>query len=83
MAADLAPDGTLNAGLGGDRALDALQRPWLGDYSLALPAVGFVGTWFEMGLVTVLMLAGMGRIPVELYEAARSTVRGRSGSSSP
>lgn len=65
-----APDGTLNAGLGAF-GLDALQRAWLGDYSLALPAVGFVGTWFEMGLVTVLMLAGMGRIPVELYEAAR------------
>lgn len=65
-----APDGSLNALLGA-LGLPALQRAWLGDYSLALPAVGFVGTWFEMGLVTVLMLAGMGRIPLELYEAAR------------
>lgn len=65
-----APDGTLNKGLGAF-GLEALQRPWLGDYSLALPAVGFIGTWFEMGLITVLMLAGMGRIPLELFEAAR------------
>lgn len=64
-----AVDGPLNTalgaiGLGGETA-------WLGNYTLALPAVGFVGTWFETGLVTVLLLAGMGRIPLELYEAAR------------
>ncbi|NHN54671.1 sugar ABC transporter permease [Calidifontibacter sp. DB0510] len=46
-------------------------RGWLGDYSLALPAVGLIGTWFEIGLATVLLLAGMSRIPRELYEAAR------------
>ena len=65
-----APNGWLNEGL---RAvgLDALARPWLGDYDFALPAVGFVGTWVSMGLVTVLLLAGMARIPIELYEAAR------------
>ena len=65
-----APDGGLNSlleatGLGG------LTRGWLGDYTFALPAVGVVGTWFETGLVTVLLLAGMSRIPKELYEAAR------------
>lgn len=65
-----APDGALNSALEA-LGLGALARPWLGDYSSALPAVGFVGTWFEAGLVTVLMLAGMGRIPTELYEAAR------------
>ncbi len=65
-----APDGSLNDLL---RAvgLDSLARGWLGDYAAALPAVGFIGTWFEIGLVTVLLLAGMGRIPGELYEAAR------------
>ncbi|MCV2394951.1 sugar ABC transporter permease [Actinotalea sp. M2MS4P-6] len=65
-----APNGSLNTAL---RAvgLDALTRAWLGDYTFALPAVGFVGTWVSMGLVTVLLLAGMARIPGELYEAAR------------
>jgi raffinose/stachyose/melibiose transport system permease protein len=65
-----APDGSLNDLL---RAvgLDSWARGWLGDYTFALPAVGVVGTWFESGLVMVLLLAGMGRIPGELYEAAR------------
>jgi raffinose/stachyose/melibiose transport system permease protein len=65
-----APDGPLNDVL---RAvgLDGLARGWLGDYAFALPAVGVIGTWFETGLVTVLLLAGMARIPRERYEAAR------------
>jgi raffinose/stachyose/melibiose transport system permease protein len=65
-----APDGSLNTLLSAV-GLDSLTRGWLGDYDLALSAVGFVGTWFETGLVTVLLLAGMGRISGELYEAAR------------
>ncbi|MFG1706214.1 carbohydrate ABC transporter permease [Nonomuraea sp. M3C6] len=65
-----APDGTLNSLLGA-LGLDSLTRGWLGDYTFALPAVGVVGTWFETGLVTVLLLAGMSRIPSSLYEAAR------------
>ena len=65
-----AGDGTLNTLL---RALglDALTRSWLGDYAFSLPAVGLIGTWVQTGLVTVLLLAGMSRISVELYEAAR------------
>ena len=65
-----APDGGLNDLL---RAvgLESLTRGWLGDYTFALPAVGVIGTWFETGLVTVLLLAGMARIPAERYEAAR------------
>lgn len=64
------PDGLLNDVL---RAigLDGLARGWLGDYAFALPAVGVIGTWFETGLVTVLLLAGMARIPRERFEAAR------------
>ncbi|WP_298802101.1 carbohydrate ABC transporter permease [uncultured Pseudokineococcus sp.] len=64
-----APDGTLNDLL---RAvgLDALTRTWLGDYATALPAVGLIGTWVSTGLVTVLLMAGMARVPKELYEAA-------------
>lgn len=66
----LAPDGLLNDTL---RAvgLDSLAHPWLGDYSWALPAVGVVGTWVGTGLCMVLFLAGVQRIPRELYEAAR------------
>ncbi len=65
-----APDGPLNGflrliGLGG------LARPWLGDYTFTLPAVGLIGTWVCTGLVTVLLMAGMSRVPRELYEAAR------------
>lgn len=65
-----APDGSLNSLLSAV-GLDSLTRGWLGDYTFALPAVGVIGTWFEAGLVTVLLLAGMSRIPTELYEAAR------------
>lgn len=65
-----APDGTLNGAL---RALglDSLTRAWLGDYTWTLPAVGVVGTWVQLGLVTVLLMAGMAKIPREMYEAAR------------
>ena len=63
-------DGSINAllrlvGLGD------VTRAWLGDYTFALPAVGLIGTWVETGLVTILLLAGMGRTPRDLYEAAR------------
>lgn len=57
--------------------LDGVARAWLGDYTFALPAVGVVGTWFETGLVTILLLAGMGKIQPELYEAARLDGAGR------
>ena len=65
-----APDGLLNSllravGLGG------WTRTWLGDFILTLPAVGLIGTWVSTGLVTVLLMAGMARVPGELYEAAR------------
>ena len=65
-----APDGSVNdllslVGLGG------LGRAWLGDPVFALPAVGVMGTWVQTGLVTVLLMAGMSRIPDQLYEAAR------------
>lgn len=51
--------------------LDALARPWLGDPSWALVAVGFVGTWVTSGLCLVLFLSGLAKIPRELYESAR------------
>ncbi|MEZ0165844.1 carbohydrate ABC transporter permease [Kineococcus sp. LSe6-4] len=65
-----APDGLLNQLL---RAvgLDLVTRAWLGDFSTALPAVGFVGTWVGTGLCLVLFLSGVGQIDPELFEAAR------------
>jgi raffinose/stachyose/melibiose transport system permease protein len=51
--------------------LGALARPWLGDFDLALPAVGLIGSWVLTGLCTVLLLTGIGRIDRALYESAR------------
>ena len=51
--------------------LDSLARPWLGDFTYALPAVGIVGTWVMCGLALVLFMAGVQRIPQSLYDAAR------------
>ncbi|MEU3166560.1 sugar ABC transporter permease [Streptosporangium sp. NPDC006930] len=53
------------AGLGG------VTRAWLGDFSTALPAVGVIGAWVLLGLCTLLFLAGMSKIDIALYEAAR------------
>jgi raffinose/stachyose/melibiose transport system permease protein len=65
-----APRGPLNAGLEAIGA-DGLARPWLGDFGLALPAVGLVGTWVLYGLTMVLFVAGVQKIPRSLYDAAR------------
>lgn len=66
----LAPDGPLNDGL---RAvgLGSVARPWLGDFTWALPSVGLVGTWVMFGLAMVLLVAGVQKIPTSLYDAAR------------
>lgn len=65
-----APNGLINSALH-VLGLGHFSRAWLGDFRLALPAVGVVGTWVEFGLCMVLFLAGCQRIPRELYEAAR------------
>jgi raffinose/stachyose/melibiose transport system permease protein len=51
--------------------LGALARPWLGDFQLALPAVGIVGTWVQYGFCMALFIAGVQRIEEELYDAAK------------
>ncbi|WP_116996986.1 carbohydrate ABC transporter permease [Desertimonas flava] len=51
--------------------LDGLTRAWLGDFDWALPAVGMIGVWVLLGFCTVLLLTGMSKIDVTLYEAAR------------
>lgn len=71
-----APDGPINGFL---RAigLGSLTRAWLGDFTFALPAVGLIGSWVSLGLVTVLLMSGMAAIPRDLYEAAMLDGAGR------
>jgi raffinose/stachyose/melibiose transport system permease protein len=51
--------------------LDSVTRAWLGDFDLALPAIGLIGTWLNTGLAMVLFVAGVQKIPLDLYDAAR------------
>ena len=51
--------------------LGGVTRAWLGDFGTALPAVGVIGAWVLVGLCTLLLLAGMSKIDVALYESAR------------
>lgn len=51
--------------------LGFLARPWLGDFTTALAAVGLIGSWVLTGLCTVLFLTGIGKIDQSLYEAVR------------
>jgi raffinose/stachyose/melibiose transport system permease protein len=71
-----APDGPLN-GLLSNIGLGGLSTGWLGDFTLALPAVGLVGTWAAIGFCLVLFLAGVQNIPTDLYDAARMDGAGR------
>jgi multiple sugar transport system permease protein len=44
---------------------------WLAGPSLALVTVALVSVWYSVGFNTVIALAGLTTIPVELYDAAR------------
>lgn len=57
--------------------LGALTRPWLGDFTFALPALGLIGGWMLMGLCMVLFVAGIQQIPTDLYDAVRVDGGGR------
>jgi multiple sugar transport system permease protein len=50
--------------------LEQFAHSWLGDGQTAMPAVIVVGVWKGFGFYTLMFLAGMQTIPVELYEAA-------------
>lgn len=50
--------------------LASWAKPWLGDFTWALPSVGLIGTWVEYGFCMVLFLAGIQRLPPDFYEAA-------------
>jgi raffinose/stachyose/melibiose transport system permease protein len=64
------PQGPVNAALGAI-GLGGLGRAWLGDFGVALPAVGAIGTWVTTGLCAVLFIAGVQQIPMDRYDAAR------------
>jgi raffinose/stachyose/melibiose transport system permease protein len=66
----LSTTGLINQLLSG-LGLGSLTRAWLGDFGTALPAVGVIGAWVQIGLCTLLLLAGMSKIDNSLYEAAR------------
>lgn len=51
--------------------LGDVARSWLGDFDLALPAIGLVGTWLNSGLAMIFFVAGVQKIPLDLYDAAR------------
>ena len=44
---------------------------WLGDFTWALPTVGMIGAWAAYGFCYVIFIAGLQKIPSELYEAVR------------
>ncbi|MFH0777696.1 MAG: sugar ABC transporter permease [Candidatus Eisenbacteria bacterium] len=46
-------------------------RAWLGDPGTALPAIMIMDVWSSFGYYTIIFLAGLQAIPLELYEAAR------------
>ncbi|MFN8621634.1 MAG: sugar ABC transporter permease [Chloroflexota bacterium] len=66
----LSTTGVVNQVLGAV-GLGDLSRSWLADFGMALPAVGVIGAWVLLGLCTVLLLTGMSKIDLSLYEAAR------------
>ncbi len=66
----LSPDGPVNHILSAI-GLERFTTAWLANFQWALPSVGLIGTWMLFGLVLVLLLAAVQRIPTELFEAAR------------
>jgi len=65
-----APGGPVNDALQAV-GLGAFVRDWLGDFTLALPALGLIGTWTTLGLCMVLFVSGSASISTSLYDAAR------------
>ncbi len=50
---------------------DSLARPWLGDFTWALPSVGFIASWYFYGFCMAVFVAGIQKIDPSLYDAAR------------
>ncbi|WSQ69355.1 sugar ABC transporter permease [Streptomyces sp. NBC_01216] len=72
----LAQDGLLNDVLTSTGITDG-PITWLGTPHLAMFSVGLVATWVLTGFTTVVHLAALQSIPVELYQAARVDGAGR------
>ncbi|HWO94452.1 MAG TPA: sugar ABC transporter permease [Dehalococcoidia bacterium] len=53
------------------REVGADPIDWLTDPAWALPAVSLTTIWLNLGFTCVVMLAGLQRIPEELYEAVK------------
>jgi multiple sugar transport system permease protein len=53
--------------------LGIISQPmgWLGDLTLALPAVIIADIWKRTPLMMIMLLAGLQSVPVELYEAGK------------
>lgn len=64
------PNGLLNQGLQAVGLAD-LAQPWLGDTTLALPALAVAAAWAGFGLAVVIFLAGLQGVDETLYDAAR------------
>ena len=65
-----APDGQFNWVLA-HVGLGALQQPWLGQESTALPVIMAITVWQFTGITFVLYFAAMGQIDQSVIEAAR------------
>lgn len=65
-----APKGPLNSALD-FFGLNEVSRAWLGSFDYALPFVGLIGTWVMFGFTMILFIAGVQKIPTELYDAAK------------
>lgn len=63
------PLGFLDTALG-TVGLGALERDWLASPHLALLSIILVSVWGEVGVPTILILAGLLRLPSELNDAA-------------
>jgi len=61
--------GPINAGLR-LLGLDSLALPWLGDPSVALPALVLPIAWVNVGFYVLMIHAGLLNIPQSLYDAA-------------
>lgn len=63
-------DGGLINNVLGALSLKGLQQDWLGQKATVLPALSLTIIWFAVGYYSVVYLAGLSAIPIELYEAA-------------